>query len=88
VARDESKLKEVETAIKKINPSVHILTVSADISHEEAVRVLFSKISAAFGHADVLVNNAGIFKAIAPVQQVSSDAWWNEMVRLPVSLSR
>jgi NAD(P)-dependent dehydrogenase (short-subunit alcohol dehydrogenase family) len=45
------------------------------------VNALFEKVKEKYGHADVLVNNAGLFKAIAPIKDVDEHAWWEEMVR-------
>lgn len=44
------------------------LALQADIADSEAVRQMFERIEADFGHIDVLVNNAGIMK-LAPLAQ-------------------
>lgn len=51
-----------------------------DIAEPASVTSLFDKVKEKYGHADVLVNNAGIFKATAPVKDVDQQEWWNEMV--------
>ena len=40
----------------------HATAVQADVSRPDEIKVLFAKASAAFGHVDVLVNNAGIYE--------------------------
>ena len=54
-----------------------------DIADPASVAALFEKVKEKYGHADVLVNNAGVFKAIAPVKDVDQQAWWDEMVCFP-----
>ncbi|KAL6704518.1 hypothetical protein ACN47E_008147 [Coniothyrium glycines] len=79
VARNASKLKEVADLVGKSHPAVETLSVPTDISNPASVTALFEKITAKYGHADVLVNNAGVFKAIAPVKDVDHAAWWEEL---------
>lgn len=40
----------------------HATAVQADVSKRGEIETLFSKAAAAFGHVDVLVNNAGIYE--------------------------
>lgn len=82
VARNAEKLRQVADSVAKSHPSVETLCVPTDISNPASVNALFEKVKAKYGHADVLVNNAGIFKAISPVKDVDSAAWWEEMVLL------
>jgi NAD(P)-dependent dehydrogenase (short-subunit alcohol dehydrogenase family) len=67
--------------VSKTHPKVELLPVSTDITDPASVAALFEKVKEKYGHADVLVNNAGIFKAIAPVKDVDQQGWWDEMVR-------
>lgn len=80
VARRADKLQEVADSIAKSHPDVETLVVPTDISDPASVTALFEKVKQKYGHADVLVNNAGIFKAIAPVKDVDQQGWWDEMV--------
>jgi NADP-dependent 3-hydroxy acid dehydrogenase YdfG len=80
VARSADKLKEVATSISKSHPNVETLVVPTDIADLGSVKSLFEKVKEKYGHGDVLVNNAGIFKAIAPVSVVDQQMWWEEMV--------
>lgn len=54
--------------------------MATDIADPASVAALFSKVTEKYGHADVLVNNAGIFNAIAPIKDVDQAAWWEELV--------
>jgi NAD(P)-dependent dehydrogenase (short-subunit alcohol dehydrogenase family) len=67
--------------VSKTHPKVELLPVSTDITDPASVAALFEKVKEKYGHADVLVNNAGIFQAIAPVRDVDQQSWWEEMVR-------
>jgi NAD(P)-dependent dehydrogenase (short-subunit alcohol dehydrogenase family) len=80
VARNEIKLQEVSESIKKQYPQVETLPVSTDIADPSSVAALFEKVKEKYGHADVLINNAGIFKAIAPIKDVDQQGWWDELV--------
>jgi NAD(P)-dependent dehydrogenase (short-subunit alcohol dehydrogenase family) len=76
----------VAASISKSHPDVEVLTVPTDITDPTSVKAVFEKVKEKFGHADVLVNNAGMFQAIAPVKDVDQQKWWEEMV-LPSSAS-
>ncbi|ORY19313.1 hypothetical protein BCR34DRAFT_472212 [Clohesyomyces aquaticus] len=79
VARGAEKLREVAEAVSKIDPSVETLCVPTDIADPESVAALFEKVKTKYGHADVLVHNAGILQALGPVKNVDDAAWWTEM---------
>ncbi|KAF2826609.1 NAD(P)-binding protein [Ophiobolus disseminans] len=79
VARSADKLDEVAASIAASHPDVETLVVPTDIANPASVTALFESVKEKYGHADVLVNNAGIFKAIAPVQDVDQQAWWDEL---------
>jgi NAD(P)-dependent dehydrogenase (short-subunit alcohol dehydrogenase family) len=55
------KLKATEKSIKGINGELETLVCSTDVTDESSVSTLFSKTQSLFGHADVLVSNAGAF---------------------------
>jgi NAD(P)-dependent dehydrogenase (short-subunit alcohol dehydrogenase family) len=92
VARNAQKLQETVDAVNKTHPKVELLPVPTDIADPASVAALFEKVKEKYGHADVLVNNAGIFKALGPVKDVDQQGWWDEMVctaqrHLPLSQS-
>ncbi|KAF3032389.1 hypothetical protein E8E12_003432 [Didymella heteroderae] len=62
VARSADKLQEVANTIAKSHPTVETLVAPTDIVNPAEVQALFEKVKEKFGHADVLINNAGIFK--------------------------
>ena len=56
------RLEETAALCRKANSQCDLLMVGADISDEEEVGVLQSRVLAHFGCCDILVNNAGVFK--------------------------
>lgn len=80
VARRADKLQEVAGTVAKSHPDVETLVVPTDISNPTSVAALFEKVKQKYGHADVLVNNAAIFKADQAVKDVNQQSWWDEMV--------
>jgi NAD(P)-dependent dehydrogenase (short-subunit alcohol dehydrogenase family) len=52
-----------------------VLVVPTDVRSEESVGALFAAVREAWGRVDVLVNNAGIFGAPAPIEEFSSREW-------------
>jgi hypothetical protein len=80
VARNEDKLKTVAESVAKSHPDVETLVVPTDVANPDSVAALFETVTKKYGHADVLINNAAIFKAIAPIKDVDQASWWEEMV--------
>lgn len=80
VARDAAKLKEVAEKTAKEYPNIETLVVPTDLTNPESVSSLFEQVKEKYGHADVLINNAAIFEAVAPVKEVDQQAWWDEIV--------
>ncbi|GAW21831.1 hypothetical protein ANO14919_113560 [Xylariales sp. No.14919] len=80
VATNAEALKNVEREVKKINAEIETLAISADISDGQAVTSAFEKIKATFGHADILINNAGINSDGESVvlSQADPETWWRQ----------
>lgn len=53
------------------------LCVPCDIGQPQQVEQLFSEIDKAYGRLDLLFNNAGLFSAAAPIEDVSYEEWKN-----------
>ena len=62
IGRRVHKLEESAALSRKANVQCEVLIIGADISDEEEVEILQSRVLAQFGRCDVLVNNAGVFK--------------------------
>ena len=83
VGRDTAKLVATEQAIAEAAKAgnVEVISFGADVSSTADVDKLFDMVRSRFGHADVLVNNAGVMStaALAPVGDVQDvDAWWRD----------
>jgi NAD(P)-dependent dehydrogenase (short-subunit alcohol dehydrogenase family) len=63
------------TALEVRQGNSQTLVVPADISDPTAVRELFAKTNDAFGHLDLLFNNAGISGRAIPLEDLTYDQW-------------
>lgn len=63
------KLQEAKSEIEKAHPGSELLTVTADVSSEEAVKNYVEQTITKFGRIDGLYNNAGIEGRQAPLTE-------------------
>ena len=70
----EKALQEAAVAIGKSSPKV--LQVKVDITSQESVDSSAKEVEKMLGQLDVLVHNAGIFGANAPITDSKPDIWW------------
>lgn len=61
VARDEGRLKEAEAAVRGLNASIDVKTLSIDLSVQGAPERVFAWAKEQGVNADVLVNDAGAY---------------------------
>ncbi|KAJ9602258.1 hypothetical protein H2200_013113 [Cladophialophora chaetospira] len=78
VGRSATKLAAVEDNLRKISNDIEYLSVPTDISDQGSVDALYRIVKAKYGHADVLINNAGVMSAQAPLAETDVKAWWTE----------
>jgi len=71
-ARNEQRLKTVANELQ--SQGAKVLAVQTDVSRESDVIALFEKTISEFGRVDILINNAGIFRA-APLDETSLEIW-------------
>ena len=71
--RREETLRETLGERAALGPDA--IVVPTDVTDAEAVRALFARARAELGRVDLLFNNAGIFGAPAPVEDVALEAW-------------
>lgn len=69
--RDQKKLEAVRTELGTDKTQA----LAFDVADPDAVSRAFATIKSNFAKIDVLVNNAGIAHALAPVDQLSLEAW-------------
>jgi len=55
--------------------ATHALALPADVTDEASVAALFAGIQSRFGRLDLLFNNAGVFTAGAPLEDLPVAAW-------------
>ncbi len=71
--RDQRRLEAAEKALKAGKRGV--LPIPCDVRDPGSVRKLFAEISRKCSRIDVLVNNAGIAHALAPVEKLPVETW-------------
>lgn len=66
--------------VKAINENGgEALAVPTDITRPEQVERLHRSLLDSFGPVDMLFNNAGSFRCIAPVHEAEPDDWWQDV---------
>jgi NAD(P)-dependent dehydrogenase (short-subunit alcohol dehydrogenase family) len=78
--RRAEPLRETATAIGAAGaaaaaPAGRVLEVAADVTVPESVAALFAAVRDRWGRLDLLVNNAGLFGAPAPVEDFDHEQW-------------
>jgi NAD(P)-dependent dehydrogenase (short-subunit alcohol dehydrogenase family) len=63
------------TADAAAAPAGRVLTVPADVTSPDSVADLFTAVRDRWGRLDLLVNNAGVFGAPAPVEDLGYEQW-------------
>jgi len=76
VATNAEKLKAVAESVHKNYPQVDTLEVATNISSQESVAALFERVREKFGHADILVNGAGVQAGGGNIHQEDASQWW------------
>ena len=54
---------------------VRVLAKTCDVSNPQAVKSLLAAVKNEFGRLDILINNAGISHAMAPIGKLSLEVW-------------
>ncbi|KAG8165427.1 hypothetical protein KVR01_005702 [Diaporthe batatas] len=72
VARTAEKL---EAVTEDLADHSRVLTISGNVASQEDADKVFKEAVERFGQVDVLVNAAGAMN-VAPIDQISSSAWW------------
>lgn len=76
-SRTASELADVVRLIEQT--AGRALAVQADASNPADVIRMIATVEERLGPIDVLVNNAGVLRAVGEVAVIEEDAWWREM---------
>jgi len=76
-ARTENEIQSVQREIEQNGG--HALAISVDVTDKNALAKLVMTIEQQLGSIDLLVNNAGVLRAIGRVTEMDADAWWREV---------
>ena len=77
VARSENQLRDVAQAIEQSGGRA--LAFTADVTDRQAIERVVAEIERQRGHIDLLVNNAGVCRALGPIVEIDPDDWWREI---------
>jgi NAD(P)-dependent dehydrogenase (short-subunit alcohol dehydrogenase family) len=74
--RDGAALDRARTELESIAPDpASIATATADVSEPDGADAVVSRALERFSHVDVLVNNAGVYGPMGPVEDVAWEEW-------------
>lgn len=77
VLADLEGAEDAASRLRQTGVSCH--GVRADVSSEDDVRTMAATCVDRFGGIDVLVNNAGLFSALRPFEEISAEEWMKVM---------
>lgn len=77
LARTRSQVEETAAAIRASGGEAYAAV--ADVTEADAVAAALAEAEAALGPPTVLVNNAGTWLAVGPLDRVDPEAWWRDV---------
>jgi NAD(P)-dependent dehydrogenase (short-subunit alcohol dehydrogenase family) len=77
VARTEQQLQEVAASIESIGGRA--LVVPTDVTDPTSVAAVFAETEAALGPPSLLVNNAGTWEQVGPLEEADPEVWWRDV---------
>ena len=77
LARNPDTLAEAQ-AIASAGASGRVATFSCDVSKADQIEKTFADVIATFGKADILINNAGISRAM-PAEKITDELWQDDL---------
>jgi NAD(P)-dependent dehydrogenase (short-subunit alcohol dehydrogenase family) len=70
------ELRRLQAAVKQLQAgNREVVSIQCDVRDPESVQKLFREIRQAHSQIDVLINNAGVAHALAPVEKLSVETW-------------
>jgi NAD(P)-dependent dehydrogenase (short-subunit alcohol dehydrogenase family) len=76
-SRSPKELEEVAAFIRATGGTV--LAVPADVTDEQAVASLVAEVEAELGPPTLLVNNAGSWRQVGPLEEADPETWWHDV---------
>lgn len=76
-ARTDAELQAVVQTIEQNGGRA--LAVPADVTDERAVTQMVATVEQQLGPVTLLLNNAGVLRAVGRMAEVEADAWWREI---------
>lgn len=76
-ARTAAEIESVAQAIEQNGGRA--LAIAADVTDQNTVTQMVTAVEQNLGPVDLLVNNAGVLRAIAPIAEIEADDWWREV---------
>lgn len=74
-ARHADALEDARRTVAAEAPARHVRAAAGDVSDEADVRRITTAAVAAFPRLDVLVNNAGVYGPMGPIERIDVGAW-------------
>lgn len=76
-ARTEAEIRATADQITRAGG--HAIAIPGDVTSQAAVQHTVARTEAELGPIDLLVNNAGMSRALGVVAEIDADAWWREV---------
>jgi NAD(P)-dependent dehydrogenase (short-subunit alcohol dehydrogenase family) len=76
-ARTATEVQAVQRAIEQ--QGGRALAITADVTDRKALALLVATVEQQLGPVDLLVNNAGVLRAIGRITEIDADEWWREV---------
>ncbi|MBI3943120.1 MAG: SDR family oxidoreductase [Chloroflexi bacterium] len=71
---------ELQETVQAIEQRGGVATaIPADVTNRAAVQQIVTTIEQQVGPIDLLINNAGTFRAFGPIAEIDPDDWWREV---------
>ncbi|KAJ3493914.1 hypothetical protein NLG97_g4425 [Lecanicillium saksenae] len=67
---------EIESLYGHLNPAPNVVTISLDVTSEDAVDAALEVVKKHVSSIDILINNAGCLEEFKPVKETNRREWW------------
>lgn len=77
VARTDQQLQKVAAGIESIGGRAVVM--AADVTDPGSVAAVFAETESALGPPSLLVNNAGTWEQVGPLEEADPEVWWRDV---------